>query len=209
MNSLKQKLSFIGLSICLVLASTASATIFQGKAQIDYGLLNDITDTNSGSISCLVRYGGMTSMKKHYPDSSSDKEVRYFFKYLETGEPGQHGKTGRLPFHPQSQFSGIIVTSGFEFVEKDFGLKFTVTAEENAYIKKDARDANGLLTLTITDTMTGNLISTSDFPIEMFFTGGYSTPQITVALPSHVIEQQKKDLTWNKDLLTQVRFQCN
>ena len=129
----------------------------------------------------------MRSVKKDYPDSSSDKEVRYFSKYLETGEPGQHGKTGSLPFHPQSQFSGIIVTSGFEFVEKDFGLKFTVTAQDNVYIKKDGRDASGVLQLMVTDTMTGDLISTSDFPIEMFFTGGYSIPQITVATQSAVL----------------------
>lgn len=209
MNSLKQKISLMGLSICLVLASPAHARIFQGKAEIDNGLLGEISNTNSGNISCLVRYGGLRSVKKDYPESASDKEVRYFSKYLETGKPGQHGTTGPLPFHPQSQFSGIIITSGFEFDEKDFGLKFTVTAQDNAFIKKDGRDANGVLKLTVTNTVNGELISTSDFPIEMFFTGGYSIPQITVALPSHIIEQQKKDLTWDKDLLTQVRFQCN
>ena len=209
MKSVKQKISFLGLSVCLIMALPAQARIFQGKAEIDNGLLSGITDTNSGSIMCLVRYGGMRSVKKNYPNSPLDKEVRTFQEYLETGEAGQHGTAGLLPFHPESQFSGIIVTSGFEFIEKDFGLKFTVTAQDNTFIKLDGRDADGVLQLTVTDTVTGNLLSTSDFPVEMFFTGGYSIPQITVALPAQVIEKQKKDLTWDKDLLTQVRFQCN
>lgn len=195
--------TFISLLLIGAMGLSAQAEIINGKPSLDRAELEN------PSIHCLVRYHGMTSIKKHYPDSPLDREVRTFSLYLETGKAGEHGTTQPLKILPESQFSGYLKLTPFEFAESDFGLKYKVTDSGGAFIKRDAQDANGELTMTIEDSETGELVGTADFPIEMFFTGGYSIPQVTVGLPARVIEKQQKTLTWDKDLLTQVRFQCN
>src|SRR4051794_809452 len=110
---------------------TSHAEVFQGKPQLNSGQLDD------PAIYCLVRYGGTTSVKKHYPNSTVDREVRYFDKYLETGEHGQHGTMQLLKIVPEAPFSGVLRLTPFEFIETDFKLKFTVTDSGNTFIKKD------------------------------------------------------------------------
>jgi hypothetical protein len=147
----------------------------------------------------------MVNYKKMYPNADVDPNLRVAVSYVEVGKPGEHGIAAKLPF--KNMGDNFYRTSGFEFVEKDFNLKYTVTSENTA-ISPTGKNAFGELTLRIIDLETNEVVGQTEFPIETFFSGGYG-PQLTISLPTKIIEKQKIGLTNDKNLLTQVRFQCN
>lgn len=181
--------------VTVLASSIAQSEIIDGEAQLRTGV----------EVNCLVRYNGLVSRKRYDPNSP-DPETRVFVAYLETGEAGQHGASVALQTTTAHGFLRIVP---FEFTEEDFGLRFELSVGGNAAIAVDEKMAFGDITLTVTDLVTGNLVGSSDFPIEQLFAGGYSITQVTVGLPARLLESQKIGLTWNKNLLTQVRFQCN
>lgn len=183
------------LLMTVLAAPSAQSEIISGQAHVR-------TDVE---VNCLVRYHGLISLRKHHPDSPQP-QARVFDSYLETGKAGEHGASLALK---TTTADGLLRIVPMEFIEADFGLKFELSAAGNATVTVDGTTAFGDVSLSVTDLVTGNLVGSSDFPIEQMFAGGYSIAQITVGLAARLIESQKIDLTWDKDLLTQARFQCN